>query len=150
MNMSWTESLNKKIKCKGTPRPVTIMKYWLTLMIHIIIIAIDLFCGVYGNMVAHRSTFHSCLCEFPPGSSSILPLPKNILEDGLVKITLGCACVCVCVTHPVTSRVCSCLLPSFPGIGSDSTVTLTRIRQLLKIRMNECWVHDPFIREVCE
>lgn len=69
------------------------MKYQLTLVIHIIIIAIDLICGVYGNMVAHRSKFHSCLCEFPPGSSSILPLPKNILEDELVKITLGCACV---------------------------------------------------------
>lgn len=41
-------------------------------------------------------------------------------------------CVCVCVHHSIKG-VLSCLAPSVPGRGSGFSVTLTRIRLLLKI-----------------
>lgn len=70
------------------------------------------------------SAWISPLSFYPP------PKKKNNVSRNIVSVKLP-----LCVKeHPIQSRVCSCLMPSAPGIGTECTTTLTRIKCLLKTK----------------
>lgn len=74
--------------------------------------------------------FFLCPCGFLPGFLFKYQLPKIILIGGLATSPIV---VNVCV-HGVPIRVCSCLLPIVPKLGSRSTMTLT---------WTQDWTGDP-------
>lgn len=77
------------------------------------------------------------------GFSSFFQPPKNMLGGGLADMPVVWMCVCVSCPdidwYPRFIPVYSHPVPSVPGIGSGSSITLTRIKWLLKMNEFICW-----------
>lgn len=105
-------------------------------------------CGVSVHVL------HPVFAWVSSGIFSFLSLPKSI-SDWLRWIAprFKRVCECVCMGHGDGLIFClgiySCLIPSFPRIGSESTMTLIRINRLLKMSGSDSQVGFQGPSDIC-